>query len=685
MQAATVHRVAVERSAAAIAAPSAGCTPSMLNTLEIVLIFLAASVGIVALARKLRLPPLLGYLMAGILIGPNALGFVPNTPENRYLAEFGVVFLMFSIGLEFNLPKLMAMRSVVFGYGLAQVGLTTLLGIVGASFFGLGWQAGLALGGALAMSSTAILVKLLGERGELESAHGRDVIGVLLFQDLAVVPFLIVIPALASGPENIPLALGIALAKAAGVLTILFVAGRKLVRAWLTVVARRRSTELFVLNLLLMTLGLAYVTEHAGLSLALGAFVAGMLISETEYRHQVEEDIKPFRDVLLGLFFVTIGMLLDVRSVLAQPWLVLLLATVPVAAKFFVVAGVARFFKRPAGTAIRTGLALAQAGEFGFVLLAQAGGLKLVDAVLMDAILAAMLLSMLAAPFLIAYSDRFAMYFARDEWMLKSLQLTQVAARSIKANRHVIICGYGRNGQALAKLLAAEGIEYMALDLDPERIREAAAAGDSVVYADAGRRESLMAAGLARAQSVVISYADTPAALKILHHVNEVRPGLPVIVRVKDDSEMDRLHAAGAAEVVPEAFESSLMLASHALLLSGVPISRVIRRVGTVRDSRYGLLRGFFHGSSDEAEDLTERHHVRLHSVILEPGAAAIGKTLGALDLGDLGLEVVTVRRPGKASLAITQGLRLQSGDVIVLKGAPEPIALGELRILQGA
>ena len=656
----------------------------MLSTLEIVLIFLAASVGVVTLARKLHLPPVLGYLLAGIVIGPHALGFVPNTPDTRYQAEFGVVFLMFSIGLEFNLAKLMAMRGVVFGLGLAQVTVTTVLGVAAAFLTGMGWQAGVALGGALAMSSTAILVKLFTERGELETPHGRDVIGVLLFQDLAVVPFLVVVPALASDPENVMVALGLALAKAAVVLGILLFAGRKVVHAWLTVVARRRSTELFVLNLLLMTLGLAYVTEHAGLSLALGAFVAGMLISETEYRHQVEEDIKPFRDVLLGLFFVSIGMLLDVRSVLSQPGLVLFLTLVPVAAKFAIVAGLSRLFKRPPGTAIRTGLGLAQAGEFGFVLLAQAGGLKLVDAHLMDAILAAMLLSMLAAPFLIAYSDKLAMRFARDEWMTKSLQLTQLASRTIKTSKHVIICGYGRNGQALAKMLAAEGVEYMALDLDPERIREAAAAGDSVVYADASRKEALMAAGLARAQAVVLTYADTPSALKTLHHVGSARPGLPVIVRVKDDSEMDRLHEAGAAEVVPEAFESSLMLASHALLLSGVPISKVVRRVRSVRESRYGMLRGFFHGSSDEPEDLAERSHVRLHSVLLESGAAAIGMTLGELALAAVGLEVVTIRRAGKANLAVEPTLSLQSGDVVVLKGTPETIARAESRMLQG-
>ena len=656
----------------------------MQSTLEIVLIFLAASVGVVALARKFHLPPLLGYLLAGIVIGPHAVGLVPNTAETRYLAEFGVVFLMFSIGLEFNLPKLMAMRATVFGLGLAQVVFTTLLGVTGAIVVGIGWQAGIALGGALAMSSTAIVVKLLGERGELETAHGRDVMGVLLFQDLAVVPLLVVVPALAKSPDDLLPVLAVALAKAAVVLAILLFAGRRVIRAWLTVVARRRSTELFTLNLLLMTLGLAYVTEHAGLSLALGAFVAGMLISETEYRHQVEEDIKPFRDVLLGLFFVTIGMLLDIRSVTAQFGLVLLLTVIPVAAKFAVVLVLGRLFRRAQGTAIRTGIALAQAGEFGFVLLAQAGGLKLVDGALMDAILAAMLLSMLAAPFLIAASDKIAMRFARDEWMLKSLEITQLATRTLKSSKHVLICGYGRNGQALARLLAAEGVEYMALDLDPERIHEAAAAGDSVVYADASRRESLIAAGLMRAQALVITYADTASALRILHHAHELRAGLPVIVRVKDEADMDKLQQAGAAEVVPEALESSLMLASHALLLSGVPLSRVVRRVRSVRESRYGLLRGFFHGAEDTPEDLTERLHPRLHSVVLPAGAHAVGRLLGYLALDGLGVEVVSIRRHGSVSPAVAETLMLEPADVVVIKGNPESIALAEAHLLNG-
>ncbi len=266
---------------------------------------------VVVVCRLLRLPALIGYLVVGILIGPHALGWVPDTENTRYLAEFGVVFLMFSIGLEFSLPKLVTMRRVVFGLGAAEVTAVTLLVLAIAMLLGLGWQGGVVLGGAFAMSSTAILGKMLADRLELNSQHGRQIIGVALFQDLAVVPFLILIPALAAGTGQLAVSLGVALAKAAAVLALILFLGQHVMRPWFHLVARRKSSELFMLNLLLFTLGLAWLTRQLDLSLALGAFLAGMLISETEYRYQVEQDIRPFQDVLLGLFFVTIGMELD--------------------------------------------------------------------------------------------------------------------------------------------------------------------------------------------------------------------------------------------------------------------------------------------------------------------------------------------------------------------------------------
>ena len=278
------------------------------TTLQLVLLLLVSAVLVVALFRALNLPPVLGYLLVGAVIGPHALNFMSDSVGTRHLAEFGVVFLMFTIGLEFSLPRLYSMKRIVFGLGLAQVLVTAAVILLAAWLLGLSWQGALALGGALAMSSTAVASKLLAERMELESPHGRQIMGVLLFQDIAVVPLLILLPALAGSAESLPSTLFAAVLKAAVVLTIVLFFGQRLMRTWFTLVARRKSAELFMLNVLLITLGLSFITELAGLSLALGAFIAGMLISETEYRFEVEQDIKPFRDVLLGLFFITIGM-----------------------------------------------------------------------------------------------------------------------------------------------------------------------------------------------------------------------------------------------------------------------------------------------------------------------------------------------------------------------------------------
>ena len=305
----------------------------MPHTLLLILLLLAASVVVVAVCRAARLPPILGYLLVGIALGPHALGVVADDTATRELAEFGIVFLMFSIGLEFSLPQLRAMRRAVFGLGFAQVAITTVAGMIVVQALGYDWRAGIVLGGALAMSSTAIVSKMLAERSELGTPHGRDVMGILLFQDLAVVAFLILIPSLAGSGEAMGSALAFAVLKAAIALTVILFLGQRPMRAWFHIVARQRSPELFVLNVLLVTLGMAALTAMAGLSLALGAFLAGMLISETEYRYQVEEDIKPFRDVLLGLFFITIGMMLDLGEARVHVVALVALLVVPVAAK----------------------------------------------------------------------------------------------------------------------------------------------------------------------------------------------------------------------------------------------------------------------------------------------------------------------------------------------------------------
>lgn len=656
----------------------------MHSSLPLVLILLAVAVLVAAAARVLRLPTMLGYLVTGIAIGPLALGWIPDSADERYLAEFGVVFLMFSIGLEFSLPRLMTMRATVFGFGGAQVGATIALTTLIAWLLDLPVLAAVALGGIMAMSSTAIVSKLLAERLEIQTPHGRQIFGALLFQDLAVVPLLILIPAFARESDTMAVDLALAMLKAVAVLGFLLFVGQRVMRPWFQWVAARKSPELFTLNLLLFTLGLAFLTESAGLSLALGAFLAGMLVSETEYRYQVEDDIKPFRDVLLGLFFVTIGMRLDPMQVVTNWDKVLLLVAAIAVGKGLLVGGLARAFGNARPTAVRTALGLAQAGEFGFVLLAQAADLRLLGADITQPVLAAMVVSMLIAPLLINRMDTLTRLIAGSEWAGKAKEVHDIAVKTFGKNRHVIVCGYGRSGQNLARLLEAEGITFVALDADPERIRAVAASGVSVVYGDASRREVLVAAGLARAQAVVVTYADVHSSMAILRHVRELRPELPVVVRTIDDSHIDALKAAGAAEVVSEVMEGSLMLASHALMLLGVPLSQVLKRIRTVRESRYALMRGFFRGASDADDELDQHAQPRLNTVLIPQGAAAAGHTLDELALEELLVEVVTIRRQGLQGIEPQPDTVVEPGDVLVLRGAADGLAAAEFRVMQG-
>ncbi|MDM0090860.1 MULTISPECIES: monovalent cation:proton antiporter family protein [unclassified Variovorax] len=661
-----------------------------MSSLDLTLLYLLAAVIGVVVCRSLKLPPMLGYLTAGVLIGPHAFALAQNNEGIRHLGEFGVVFLMFVIGLEFSLPKLRAMRKHVFGLGLMQVVLTMSLATVAALLLArllppawqLGWQTALALSGALTMSSTAIVVKLMAERLELESEHGKRVMGVLLFQDLAVVPLLVLIPALGAPPEALFKALSIAMAKAVFLVGILLYGGPRVMRWWLTLVARRRSEELFMLNLLLITLGLAWLTELAGLSLALGAFIAGMLVSETEYKHQVETDIRPFHDVLLGLFFITIGMSLDWHIVIERWLLVAVLLVLPLAFKLGLVTLLARGLGATTGVSLRTGLYLAQAGEFGFVLLTLAQDRSLLPPWLANPVLASMVLSMLATPFIILYSNTIVRKLVASDWMQQSLQMTSIARKTINTAQHVIICGYGRCGQNLARILEREGIPYMALDLDPDRVRQAAAAGDSVVFGDAARLQALMAAGLARASAVVVTYLDVPGALKVLANTRTHAPQVPVVVRTQDDLDLEKLQAAGATEVVPEAIEGSLMLASHALALVGVPMRRVIRVVQDQRDARYNLLRGYFHGADDDKAD--ELDHARLNSFTLSTGARAIGQTVGQVALHAVGVRIVGIRRRNGAAAPAVDDTVLGDADTLVLSGKPDALAVAIDKLQKG-
>jgi monovalent cation:H+ antiporter-2, CPA2 family len=578
----------------------------MYGQLLILLLLLATTVIALVLARRLRVPATLAYLAVGILLGPHGLMALEENHQVELLAEFGVVFLMFSIGLEFSLQKLKSMRRLVFGFGGAQLLITALgTGLIASLFYSQGWRASLAVGLAVAMSSTAIVAKLLSERFELHSRSGRQTMGVLLFQDLAVVPCLILLPALAQSTEELPRSLGIALTQAAIVMVILVWAGQKWIRRLFDQIAQQRSEELFVLATLLLVIGLAYVTGLAGLSLALGAFVGGMLISETIYRHQVEADIRPFRDILLGLFFVTVGMQLDLGFVLTNLHRLVLAVLLLVVGKGIVVFVLARLAKSTFDIALRTAAQLAQGGEFGLVLVGLAFDLKIISSNVFQVTLAAMLISMFLAPFLIERTARLTGQLARGDWAHQAKAIHDVAVAGFGLQQHVIICGYGRTGSRIAEFLAAENVPFLALDIDPQQLKRKVPAGGRLVFGSADRAEVLQAAGLGRARAVVVAYPDVHSAERVVVKVRASRADLPVIVRAPDENDVARLKKAGATEVIPELLEGSLMIAAETLTQIGVPMERAIVRVRAARAARYASLRDYYvaAGQVEESTD----------------------------------------------------------------------------------
>jgi CPA2 family monovalent cation:H+ antiporter-2 len=563
------------------------------------LIIFISSLVVIALFQRLRLPPVLGYLCVGLMIGPTAFNWVNESEELPDLAELGVVFLLFSLGLEFSLSKMLALRQVVFGLGSLQVLVSGIaLGVL-LMLFGMPTTPALLLGAGLALSSTAIVSKELSSLGELFSRHGQNAIAVLLFQDVVAVLLLTLVPVFAGTSDQVwywalPLTLG---------KTVVLFVGLLLVSRWFLPrlfheVAASRSAELFVLLALVIVLLTAWLTHLLGLSPALGAFLAGMLLGESHYRHQIEADIRPFRDILLGVFFVSIGMLIDLRLFASHGLLILGLTLGLLLIKGTVVALLVKWRGSDVETAWRSGLALAQGGEFCFALMTQMQQNKLMPADFGGLLLAATFCSMLVTPLLLRAAPHIAtrLHHKPNE----EAELEKISALNAGLHNHVVICGYGRVGQSIGRVLRNVDQPYIALDTDPVRVQEAAVNESCVHYGDSRRGELLVAIGLERARLLVVAVDQTDIALLILKEARRFNPSVSILVRTRDDSQLAELKAAGASEVVPELLESSLMLVSHALIMLGIPGQQVRDRVDQVRRDRYRLLHGFYPGADDE-------------------------------------------------------------------------------------
>jgi CPA2 family monovalent cation:H+ antiporter-2 len=659
-----------------------------MENFENILILLGWAVAVVALFRRIHLPPILGYIFVGILIGPGGLAFIPSIEDLSFFAEFGVVFLMFTIGLEFSWARLMTMKRTLLGLGGAQVLVCTLVALLGGWYFGLPIQTAFVAAGALALSSTAVVAKQLSEQSELHTAHGRMSIGILLFQDIAAVLFLIIIPAMANEHEtSMFITLFWSLIKGVGVTIVLALAGQWVLRPLFHEVAKSHSTELFMLTILLVSLSAAWITHQLHLSMALGAFLAGLMLGETEFRHQVEIDIRPFRDVLLGLFFITVGALFQI-TLLPRHWhWVLLILIAIIALKTLIIMALTRKVSRASlSKSFRTGLILAQGGEFGFVVLTLGINQKLIDPEQTQVLVAALVLSIIVAPLLIRYNKAIAhALFKRIEETPPEEKPHQLAVHTAELKDHVIICGFGRVGQILSRFLEQESIPSVALDLDPLRISSSSLAGEHAFYGDARRPEVLASAGLARARMVVISFADEPAALETLQHIRALRLDVPVFVRTRNDSNLKTFQEAGATEVVPESLEASLMLASHLLLMLGVPASKILFKIRAIHADRYQIIQGFFKGMDDPTLlDDEETSRTSLHAVTVTEDAYAVGKTIHELDDPDMPFLVKVLTRENVRYPDPDLQMIIQAGDVLVLYATPETLYVIGEKILRG-
>jgi len=651
-----------------------------------ILILLAASVCVVAAVRKMRLPAIVGYVAVGMLLGPHALALAADNATTQLLADFGVVFLVFTLGLEFSLPRLVAMRGEVLGVGGAQVVLTTgLVALIAMTWFNVIPPVAVVVGGAVAMSSTAIIIAQLTEQAENNRTHGRLAVAICLFQDLSFPLLLALVSSLSSaGPVN---SLHVAGAVGIAILALLVVlaAGRWLLRPLFLTIASLRSPELFSLSVLLAVLASAWATHAAGLSLALGAFLAGMMLAETEFRHQVEATIRSYREVLLGLFFITIGMLLDVRLLLEHLGLVSAILIGMLLVKTAVVALVAQPATHSWFKSMRTGVVVGFGGEFGFALLTLLLRRDLLDPAVVQPLLAATVLSMVISPVIIRHNRRITRAFLGESGPPRTeARASDLATLAVAERDHVIICGFGRVGQNIARVLEQTGFEYIALDLDPYRIRMGRQAGDPLIFGDAGEVKVLENVGLARASVVVVTFANPEVALRILRSVRTLRADVPILVRTQDDSMLEELQRAGATEVVPETFEASLMLLSHLLLLMKLPMSRVIRTVNDIRSSRYGMLRQFFRAARAEVLDASHAFREELHSVILPPHAWAVGRSITELAERGLKASVSAVRRDGIVGREPGADTVLKEGDVVVVLGTPEAVEHAETLLLMG-
>jgi K+:H+ antiporter len=641
------------------------------NFLRELVIVLTATIAIVFVFQKLRLPNIVGFLLTGVIIGPHGFQLIQSVDQVEILAEIGVVLLLFTIGLEFSLETILSVQRRVVWAGLLQVVLTTLVGLAVARLLGVSVEVGLFYGFLVSLSSTAIVLRIYHDRGEINSLQGRLASGLLLFQDLCVVPMMLLLPVLAgSGQDSIFLIVWV-LAKSLITLVAIVWTARKLLPRLLHQVALLRNREIFVLFVVLVCLGTAWLTSETGLSLALGALVAGLVISESELSHQIVADILPLRDCFSGIFFISIGMLLNLGLLSQDLRITLLELLLMIGIKSLVLFAVFWWLYRSIRLGVVLGLGLAQIGEFSFVLAKAGINFKLLSPGDGQIFLAASILSMMATPFLIQWVHAWSFGF---EGLFKDTGFNRStsggANETASATGHVIVVGYGLNGQNLARVLKEVSIPYRVLEMDPDLVRSAKAGGEPISFGDGTRPEILQQVDIEKARVLVVAISDPAATARLVSQARRLRTDLYIIVRTRYVAEIDRLYRLGANQVIPEEFETSVEIFARVLQEYHIPRNVISLQVDLIRKEHYGTLRGI--RLQGKQLDALSQFLVGTTSDIFSivEASPAVGKSLEEINLPlRSGVSVIAVVRDGKSYPNVGNDFKLAVSDMLVLLG----------------
>ncbi len=653
------------------------------QTFVSIISLMATSVVLVWLFKRFGLPPILAYLIAGVVAGPEVLKLFTSPDDMHLAAEVGIVFLLFSLGLEFSLAKMVAMRSLVFGVGAGQMLLTTAVFAAIGIALGQSIATSIIIGASLALSSTAIVIKTIDEQGKLNTQRSQLAVSILLFQDLAVVPLLIIIPLLAASTDtSIGIAILIALAKGVVAVVLLLSIGKWLLPRIFNEVAKTRTDELFVLSTILIALLAAGATYALGLSMALGAFLAGMMLSESQYRHQLEADIRPFRDILMGLFFITVGMKLELSVFFLNLHIILLGLAILLVVKVAMVRISAWITHTDAEDAWAAGIKLAQMGEFSFVIIALALENTLISPIQSSIMVSIGLLSMAITPWLINKSGTIASKLSGNKLSKQVEQNNDIDAQGMQG--HIVILGFGRVGQSVARMLKLEALNYITIDSDPIRVQESRTAGEAILYGDVSQKDILKKANILSAKLVIITFDQHNKALKVINAVKNLNPDIAILVRTRKDYDMQDLYDAGALQVVPEIQEGSLMLISQVLHYSGIPMSRILKRIRNERKEGYQHMHGFYPGETTEITYETSDKLEFMHAIVISEDAHAVGKSITELDIERRRVTVIALRRNAIETNAPDPSTTIMPNDVLVISGKPRRVERIEKFLLDG-